>query len=116
MRLSVYGRERGMSVRELEATVVSSSGEAKVALSGWMDVNTSGKLRMTMLKLLQENWSSVVLDCERLEYIDSSGIGQLLFWRGKLQEQNRSIVIANAGGGVLQIFKMAGLNKVFEIR
>jgi anti-anti-sigma factor len=105
-----------MDAHEFEVIVSESSEGARMQLVGRMDSATVGQFRMAMIHAVQKEWPDVVLDFSRVEYIDSSAMGNLLYWRGILQEHQRSIALANCEGAVLKAFKVGGFHKLFEMR
>ncbi|MEW6164340.1 MAG: STAS domain-containing protein [Pseudomonadota bacterium] len=105
-----------MDTQHFEVNVSEIAGEVVIELVGWMDVMTSAKFRAVMMKQIQGMTGDVVLDCGRLDYIDSSSMGILLLWREKLQPSQRAIIIANSRGPVLDAFKLVGFPRLFKFR
>jgi anti-anti-sigma factor len=58
---------------------------------------------------------SVVLDLERVERMDCSGIGLLLRLRGRLQRQGRILALANVERRQERLLELAGLLTVFQV-
>jgi anti-anti-sigma factor len=58
----------------------------------------------------------VFLDCTDLEYIDSAGLGLLVMAHKKVQESQTSIVIVSPKSSVREIFLLANLQKLIEIK
>jgi anti-anti-sigma factor len=108
--------EEKMDANHLEVVATESPDGARLELVGRMDFASVAKFRSAMIKASQKEWSNVVVDCARLEYIDSSAMGNLLFWRGKLEEHQRAISLANCNGPVLKALKVGGFHKLFEMQ
>lgn len=105
-----------MDSRQFEVKVSEVAGELLVELIGWMDIVTSARFRAAMSKATHKTGANVVLDCGRLDYIDSSAMGTILFWREKLKADQRSIAFANCRGNVLDALKLGGFPRIFTFR
>jgi anti-sigma B factor antagonist len=104
-----------MVTHELTVVVSEAADVARMELVGHMNFETVSKFRVAMLKAAQKAWHDVVIDCSRLEYVDSSAMGNILYWRSKLQEHQREISFVNCSGVVLQAFKIGGFHKLFKM-
>ena len=58
---------------------------------------------------------SVVLECGRLEYISSAGLGVLLKTQKRLLKDGGRLRLVGASRHLCDIFQFSGLDKVFEI-
>lgn len=72
---------------------------------------TSGK----MLELLKENVTTIVADFSRLRYINSTGLGALLFVNKKFKEAGGVFKVANVNENVLEIIEIIGADQLLEI-
>lgn len=99
---------------QLEVRIVEESGRTRLELTGWLDSVTIERFRMAMHKLTQGSLQDVVIDCARLEYIDSLSLGSMLYWRDKLQAGGKSLSFTHCDGAVLNAFKLAGFQKLFR--
>jgi anti-anti-sigma factor len=62
-----------------------------------------------------ENVTSIVIDLQRTEYMDSSALGMLLNMQKTMSKQVSSFTIANALPQVLKILQIARFDKKFKI-
>ncbi len=97
-----------------EVNVVEEPARMRVELVGWLDSVTVARFRSAMHKLTHVP-KDVVVDCARLDYIDSLSLGNMLYWREKLNENGRSISFTRCRGDVLNAFRLAGFLKLFKI-
>jgi len=85
-------------------------------LSGELDECTAEYVRMsldTLLKDLSINQNSkLVLDFEKVSFMDSTGIGVLLGRYNKFTKNNVEMCIQNATGHVDRILKMTGMYEI----
>lgn len=98
----------------LEVNVVEESGQTKLELTGWLDSVTIGRFRTAMHKLTQRELQNVVIDCARLDYIDSLSLGGMLYWRDRLKAGGKVLSFVNCRGDVLNAFRLAGFHKLFR--
>jgi HptB-dependent secretion and biofilm anti anti-sigma factor len=57
----------------------------------------------------------ILLDCEHMDYIDSSGLGLLVMAFKRAQEDNCNLAIINIKPVARQILLLANLQKLMEI-
>ncbi len=72
---------------------------------------TSGR----MLELLGEGVTTIVADFSRLRYINSTGLGALLFVNKKFKESGGVFKVANVNENVLEIIEIIGADQLLEI-
>jgi len=65
--------------------------------------------------VLGEMTGHAVLDLSELEYLSSAGIGVLIATLKHLQDNGGSLRIRNAPPRILNLFQLAGLDRVLEI-
>ncbi|PJZ68088.1 anti-anti-sigma factor [Leptospira perolatii] len=91
------------------------SGDTNViSLSGSLDIYTSIDLKNFFEQNIDRNNNHVVINLEKLNYIDSSGIGMLIKQLNYVQELNGKFYIANMKPAIEKVFKVAGLTSYFQ--
>jgi anti-anti-sigma factor len=68
------------------------------------------------LSVAMDKYQEIKLDCARLEYIDSAGIGLLVMANKKAQSADVKLVIINLHSTPKEILQLANLQKLIEIR
>lgn len=68
-----------------------------------------------IIALLQENVTILVADFSRLRYINSTGLGALLFVNKKVKEVGGVFKVANVNENVLEIIEIIGADQLLEI-
>jgi anti-sigma B factor antagonist len=58
---------------------------------------------------------SRIVDCGRLEYISSAGLGVLLKVQKRLQMVDEGLTLANLNNHIVDVFRYAGLDRIFKI-
>ncbi len=97
-----------------EVHLNKSNNELQVKVSGRFDFSVHQDFR----KLSDEaakGVSSISIDLERTEYVDSSALGMLLVLRDKVDNQQNVIKIINARPEVKKILTIANFDKLFTL-
>jgi len=86
-----------------------------VTLEGEVDVYTAPRLKEELTKVLERGCVSVIIDLEKVSFIDSSGLGVLVGALRRAREKGGAVRIVCTRDSVLKIFRITGLDKVFPI-
>jgi len=70
-------------------------------------------LAQTLERLLGEAGGDVFVDLERINYIDSTGIGELVGYFGKFRERERRLVLVKPADRIRKLLEIARLDAVF---
>ena len=65
--------------------------------------------------VLKNESSNVIIDFTKIDYIDSTGIGELVGYLGKFTTQNRKLILVNPSERIMKLLKLAKLYTVFKI-
>src|SRR6202521_616189 len=65
--------------------------------------------------VLKNENTNVIIDFTKIDYIDSTGIGELVGYLGKFSGQNRKLILVNPSERILKLLKLAKLDSVFKI-
>lgn len=68
-----------------------------------------------MFKQLDQRASYYILKLENLEFIDSAGLGMLIFMRDKASEKNITVILKGSCGQVKKMFELSQFNQLFVI-
>lgn len=93
---------------KIEKTVNGSS--AVLRLDGWLDTNNS-KMLADASEELDESIKELELDFEKLEYISSSGVRQVV----ALYKRMERLTITHVSEEIRDVFRMTGLDKRLNI-
>jgi len=90
--------------------------KAVVSPEGSIDFTNSEELGEQLTGLLEDGFNQIVIDFRKIDTIDSSGLGKLLFLNKKIRERNGELKFVNIESDyILNTFKMIKLNQVIEI-
>lgn len=87
------------------------TGDATVRLTGRFDASQVGVAEA----VLDHIETTCTIDCEALEYISSAGIGVILGTYKRLFEKGDTLKMIHVNAQIRQVFKYAGLDKVFVV-
>lgn len=82
---------------------------------GEMDLYNSYKLKELMMKMLEKKIERFIINLEDVEYIDSSGIGALIYITSTIKKMNLKLGITNVRGSVKKVIELTKLTGFFPI-
>lgn len=91
-------------------------GEHKIIeVTGEVDLYNVSELKKSIFSHTDGNHKSIVIDMKGVNYMDSSGIGALVAGQKKMKAHNGKFGLVNINDDVLNILKLATLDKFFKI-
>ena len=92
------------------------SASATYTLAGRLDGFTSAAHEAELKALLAGDASSVTIDLSQLEYVSSAGLRVLLMKAKMAKAKGGAVVLASPTSVVLDVLKISGFDKIFDIR
>lgn len=90
-------------------------GRTVVGVGGEIDVYTAPKLRDKITELVNAGQYSLIIDMEKVDFLDSTGLGVLVGGLKKVRAQDGTMELVCSQDRLLKIFRITGLAKVFTI-
>ena len=90
---------------------IDFGGEGVVVIAGRLDAAQSPAAQSFLDKVT----GPVTLDCTKLEYISSAGLGVLLKTQKRLMAANGKLRLAGVNRHLRDIFQYSGFDRIFEI-
>jgi len=84
-------------------------------LSGEVDVYTAPQLREEIIGRVDQGEHDIVVDLEKVDFLDSTGLGVLVGGLKRVKQHNGSLSLICNQEKILRIFRITGLTKVFPI-
>lgn len=84
-------------------------------VNGEIDLYNAPEIKETINQLVSTGKYRVVINLEKVAYIDSSGIGALISSLSNLKKYQGGLKIVNVGGSVRKVFELTKLTSFFEI-
>ncbi|MCK4947059.1 MAG: STAS domain-containing protein [Candidatus Aureabacteria bacterium] len=83
-------------------------------LKGEITFSNSPELRKSFIKLIDEQARKLILDLEKVTYMDSSGLATLVEILQKLKSSGGQLKLANLQEMVKSVFEITKLEQMFE--
>jgi len=99
----------------MEISIREKGSHKIIAIDGEVDLYNVGKLKAEIIQLVGEQVKSLVIDMNALNYMDSSGIALMANLQKKMKSQNGTFTIININKDVMNVLKLAALDKFFHI-
>lgn len=87
---------------------------ATLSVEGWLDTKAAPELGKEIDALPQTE--GLVLDFEKLEYIASSGLREVLSAYKKMKSVGGTFSVVNVSSEVMDVFQLAGFDQKLDIR
>ena len=94
----------------------STEGKLSVlALEGYLDAHTAPEFEKTVQSEFQAGRVQMVVECSRLSYISSAGLGVFMSFIEEIREAGGDIKICGLAPKVFQVFDILGFSALFDI-
>jgi len=100
---------------DLDLTVRKEDEHTVLEVAGEIDVYTAPKLREKLIELVSEGNYHLVIDLEKVDFLDSTGLGVLVGSLKRVRNHGGSLQLVCTQEKILKIFRITGLTKVFPI-
>jgi anti-sigma B factor antagonist len=101
---------------EFEVSIERQQGTCTVIVSGEVDVYTSPQLKSALVEAADDGGCSVVVvDMDKVTFIDSSGLGVLVGALRRVREAGGDLRVVCGRENVVKIFRITGLDRVFAM-
>ena len=97
------------SSKEPDGTVVLS------IVADSLDRSNAPVFRATAAQAIAASSGVVVVDCSRVEFLDSSGLGALLHAHNLLPEERRPVRLTQVGIKVLTLLELMQVHRIFAL-
>lgn len=100
---------------DLDLNVREEGSYSVLEVAGEIDVYTAPKLREKLIELVNEGKFHLVVDLEKVDFLDSTGLGVLVGGLKRVRAHDGSLDLVCTQERILKIFRITGLTKVFGI-
>ena len=96
---------------------IRKNGESYIIdVNGEMDLYNSYKLKELVMKMLERKVERFIINLENVDYIDSSGIGALIYICSTIKKMGFRLVITNIHGSVKKVIELTKLWDISRFR
>jgi anti-sigma B factor antagonist len=99
----------------MELKIRRNQGIYIIDIIGEMDLYNSFKLKELLMKMIEKKIEYFIINMEEVEYIDSSGIGALIFISSTIKKMNLRLAMTNIHGTVKKVIELTKLTHYFPI-
>ncbi len=93
----------------------TKDGIQVVDVAGEIDVSTAPRLRELLIDLISKDRDQLVVNLDRVEFLDSAGLGVLVGAVKRVRARDGSLDLVCTQKRILRIFTITGLTQVFGI-
>jgi anti-sigma B factor antagonist len=110
----LYDKKSGLA---MNASLEKINGYSVVnVLDERIDAHNSAGLKEMFLRLIEQGEAKIVVQLDKVRFIDSSGLGALLSGHKNLMaKKSGRFILAGCKQQVLSMFELTRLNRIFEI-
>lgn len=98
----------------MEITITEEGNQIIAAFDGRLDTVAAQKISETIEPLLQNADKTLILDCEKMPFISSSGLRIFIKIRKEVTAKGGKMYLRKVNNDVKQVFKMTKLEEIFE--
>jgi anti-sigma B factor antagonist len=86
-----------------------------IDVRGEIDIYTAPRLRELLIDLVSKNNYQLIVNMDKVEFLDSTGLGVLVGGLKRVRAHDGSLDLVCTQQRILKIFRITGLTKVFGI-
>ncbi|MCP9834550.1 STAS domain-containing protein [Cyanobium sp. Aljojuca 7A6] len=83
--------------------------------TGLLDAQSGADLRHSIATILADKPRDILIDCQGVDFMDSSGFGALVSVLKRVREQDRQLFLCGLCSQVRIVLELTGTEKVFTI-
>lgn len=87
---------------------------AVIKLDGAVDAHTAPQFEEAVQKVIDDGQNNIIVDCEKLTYISSAGLGVFMGFVEEVREAGGDIKICGLSEKVKQPFEILGFESLFH--
>lgn len=99
----------------LQVTTSTANDRLVVNVCGEVDLRTSPQLRAALLESAQKTTGSLLVDLSGVSYMDSSGVGTMVYVKRQVERDGRRLVLVGLQPRVRSVLEITHLDKFFTI-
>jgi anti-sigma B factor antagonist len=105
----------GATIPPMELRIRKNQEIYIIDVQGELDLYNSYKLKELLMKMLEKKIERFIINLDEVEYIDSSGIGALIYISSTLKKLNHKLAMTNIHGSVKKVIELTKLTGFFPI-
>lgn len=106
---------RAEDIAFFRVETTATEHEMELRLVGELDIGTAARLRDSLGWATAEGVRSIVVDLSELEFVDSSGLQELVVALKRQRERDGDVVLRAPNPRIRRVLEIVGFDKVFTI-
>ena len=98
-----------------DLNLIDEEGHYLIELIGDLDIYNNKKFKEKLADIYEDLDKDIVVDCSKLEYIDSTGLGSFISLLKLTRDEEKVITVKNLKKNIKKVFKITDLDKLFNI-
>jgi anti-sigma B factor antagonist len=90
-------------------------GFSVICLEGYLDAHTAPAFEEAIQKEVDANLCRIIVDCEKLDYISSAGLGVFMSFVEDVRDRKGDIKICSLTSNVREVFEILGFPQIFDV-
>ena len=86
-----------------------------IVLDGSLNTTTSDQFNQAIQNHLDQGRTKIIIDCRRVDYISSLGLGSLVALQARLRKKGGEVKLAALYGLAADVIRLVGLDKLLGI-
>lgn len=86
-----------------------------IELDGEVDASSSIHLDKAISQAIKQNFKKILVDCNKLNYISSAGLGVFMSYIQDFKSQNINLILFGLSDKVGNVFEILGLDQLLQI-
>ena len=99
----------------MEVKILDQNGEKVVVIEGRVDTVTAPELEMKVSPIWATPSITLVFDCEKLEYLSSSGLRIILSAHKQVTAKGGKFILRNLSREVRSVIDLTGFSRILTI-
>lgn len=100
----------------LEVNLTEENKESVLSLSGEIDAYTAPQLKESFKSLLELSGQTIIVDMEKVTYMDSTGLGVFISVLKTAKEKGSRLKLVNIQDRVYRLFQITGLDEIMDLK
>lgn len=99
----------------MKVVIKKDSGNTLISIDGRLDTANAADFQKKIEELSDADAKHVTVDCEKMEYISSSGLRAFISMLKRANRLGGKVTVKNLGSSAKEVFDMTGFTALFGL-